>query len=165
MCIRDRFRAVWEEDHKLPASPETPEELTVLLRESVPDYHMGHYTSAGAALYKLREGMKEMRIRECEYAPQVESYVDMLKNICGRWDNPFSYDDETYALLDELFEELTQIKPEDSHGRKLWNLWLKADRGPIDAYGDYAEMKEYEEVRSYEEYEDCLLYTSPSPRD
>ena len=160
------FRAVWEEEHKLPISPETSEELTVLLRESVPDYHMGHYTSAGAVFYKLRLKweMNEMRIKDCEYAPQVESYVDMIKNAgYASREQAFTYDDQSYKLLDKLFEELTQIKPEDSHGRKLWNLWLKADRGPIEAYGDYEEMKEYEEVRSYEEYEKLWRELYPEP--
>ena len=151
------FRAAWEEEHKFPTCPETPEELDVLLRESMPDVHMGHYVSSKAVFYKMRAELEksEMRIKDCEYAPQVVGYVDMLKsNNYSQWGNAFAYDEKTYEIIDCLFEVLEKIKPEVSYGRKIWNLWLRAERGPIEAYGDYQEMKEYEEVDTYEDYED-----------
>ena len=160
------FCVAWEEEHQLPPCPQTPEELDSLLRESMPDVHMGHYVSSNAVFYKMRLEleMNEMRIKDCEYAPQVQGYVDMLKhNDYYQWGNTFSYDDKTYELIDELFAVLAKVKPEISHGRKGWHLWLKADRGPIEAYGDYEEMKEYEEVDSYEEYEELWKELYPEP--
>lgn len=160
------FRAAWKKERKLPACPQTPEELTVLLRESIPHRHMGHYTSAGAVLYKMQMEleMNAMRIKDCEYAPQVEGYINMLKRIdYGQWGHTFGYDDKTYELIDSVYEVLDQIKPKIAHGQKIWRLWLKADRGPIEVYGDYEEMKEYEEVKCYEDYEE--LWQELYPED
>ena len=65
-------------------------------------------------------------------------------------DRNTAYDAETYRLLDQLFQKLDLIEQRpDSDG--IWDLWLRADRGPIEAFGIFQEMLEDEEVSSYEE--------------
>ena len=86
------------------------------------------------------------------YAPQVERYAHRLGrfNYMGA-DRNTAYDAETYRLLDQLFQKLDLIEQRpDSDG--IWDLWLRADRGPIEAFGIFQEMLEDEEVSSYEEY-------------
>ena len=138
-------------------SPHTSEELASLLRESTPDMIMGHSNSANAVFYRLRKIIErdEMMITDCKYAPQIQGYIDILKrNNYGEWGKSYLYDNKTYDLVDELFALLERIQPDEiSHGRKVWRLWLKADRGPIEAYGDFEEMQEFGDVETYEEYE------------
>ena len=139
-------------------SPHTSEELASLLRESTPDMIMGHSNSANAVFYRLRKIIErdEMMITDCKYAPQIQGYIDILKrNNYGEWGKSYLYDNKTYDLVDELFALLERIQPDEiSHGRKVWRLWLKADRGPIEAYGDFEEMQEFGDVETYEEYEE-----------
>lgn len=86
------------------------------------------------------------------YAPQVDRFASILGrfNYMGAERNT-AYDSETYRLLDQLFQKLDLIEQRpDSDG--IWDLWLQADRGPIEAFGSFKEMQEDEEVSSYEEY-------------
>ena len=147
-------------------SPRTSEELASLLRESVPDAIMGHTLSAKAVYYELRKliGKDEMMITDCKYAPQIQGYIDMLKrNNYGGWGKAYAYDEKTYELVNDLFAVLENVQPsETSHGRKIWRLWLKADRGPIEAFGDFQEMQEYGDVETYEEYEELWKELYPN---
>lgn len=65
----------------------------------------------------------------------------------------FTYDDKTYALLEELYQLLSKIKPHEKHGNKVWSLWLRAERGSLEDYGNYEEFLEEGIVESYEEFE------------
>lgn len=47
------------------------------------------------------------------------------------------YDDKSQKLLDELFELLEQVAPESQNGVRT--LWLRAERGPIEDFGNAAE--------------------------
>lgn len=155
MTMEDGKKIRADENCGIP-SPRTSEELALLLRESVPDVIMGHSHSAKAVFYRLRKIIKrdEMMITDCKYVPQIQEYIDVLKReYYTGWSKSYSYDDKTYGLVNELFAVLETIQPNDiSHSRKVWRLWLKADRGPIEAFGDFQEMKEYGDVETYEEY-------------
>ena len=47
------------------------------------------------------------------------------------------YDDKSQKLLDELFALLEQVAPESPNGVRT--LWLRAERGPIEDFGNAAE--------------------------
>ena len=84
--------------------------------------------------------------------PQIHNYIHWLGNVGYRqFGCSFSYDPKTYALLDELFSQLMQIDP--SGKNNAWNLWLKADRGSVDDFGNYEEWLENGEVENYTEFE------------
>ena len=85
-------------------------------------------------------------------APRVDHYLWWLGDIkYHHYDNAVAYDEKSYALLDELFELLKKIKPEKE---SVWKLWLRADRGTIEDFGDYEEMLDCGEVENYEDFEE-----------
>ena len=75
----------------------------------------------------------------------------------------FTYDDETYKLLDEIFDLLKSITPALKNG--AWELWFQAERGAIEDYGDYKELKEDGEVDSFEEFVDMWKSEFPDERE
>lgn len=83
-------------------------------------------------------------------APEISRYIDYLGNH-SHLGNPVTYDEKTYRLLDEIFALLSRIEPATKNGAR--KLWLKADRGTIDDFGDYEELLDYGEVKNYEEFE------------
>lgn len=95
-------------------------------------------------------------------APAVKNYANCLKRLDYRgYNSNISYDEATYPLLDELFTLIKPIEPTSSNGAR--ELWLKAERGTIEDYGDYEEMYAYGEVSSREEYEQ--LWKSDFPEE
>ena len=95
------------------------------------------------------------------YMPKAERTISMLKNFkYGYVNESYAYDERTYKLLDELFKILIErIKPTKkvSDDRRIWTLWFKVERGPIEAFGDFEEMKSDCEVETYEEFDNILL--------
>ena len=91
------------------------------------------------------------------FMPKVERTISMLKDFkYGYMNEYYAYDERTYKLLDELFKILIEkIKPAKkiSDARKMWTLWFKVERGTIEAFGDFEEMKSDYEVETYEEFE------------
>lgn len=84
-------------------------------------------------------------------APRVDAYLEHLGRIHYRAvDSDYTYDDRSYILLDEIFSLLKQIKPNGKNG--LIELWFRADRGPIEDYGDYDDMKEWNGYETYDEF-------------
>ena len=162
---KDAHDAFAAERYRLP-SPRTSEELASLLRESAPDTIMGHLKSAKAVFYELRKTIRkdDCMITSCKYAPQIQEYIDLLRsNRYAEWGKSFPYDDTTYKLINELFAVLKEIQPNEvSYGRNIWRLWLKADRGPIAAFGDFQEMQEYGDVETYQEYEELWKELYPN---
>ena len=63
------------------------------------------------------------------------------------------YDDKSQKLLDELFELLEQVAPESQNGVRT--LWLRAERGPIEDFGNAAEEIEEGNYDSEEEFIDA----------
>ena len=68
-------------------------------------------------------------------------------------------DEPSRKLLDRLFEKLDQIAPCGDDNRH--ELWLEAQRGTINDYGDYEYELENEEVSSWEEFEANWLADYP----
>ena len=87
------------------------------------------------------------------YVPQIENKLDMLSRFEYRhYGHSYTYDEKSYKLLDEIFELLKKIQPHKNGNQ--WTLWFKADRGPIEAFGNYEEYKEWGDVETYEEFEE-----------
>lgn len=86
-------------------------------------------------------------------APHVQHYIDWLRRVdYGHVGNCTSYDEKTYALLDELYLELKKIAPMGDRNRR--ELWLRADRGSLEDWGNVDEMVENDEFDSREEAEE-----------
>jgi hypothetical protein len=62
-----------------------------------------------------------------------------------------TYDDKSCELLDELFKLLEQVAPANENGGKY--LWIRADRGPIEDFGNA------EELIAEGEYKDLDAFT------
>lgn len=69
--------------------------------------------------------------------PKVERYYEWLRKNDHFGMTGCIYDDESNVLLDELFSLMDQISPVSSNGVR--SLWLRAERGPIDDFGNPAE--------------------------
>lgn len=84
-------------------------------------------------------------------APQIKHYIDWLRRIEYRNAScQFSYDDLTYQKIDELYRLLDRIKPNCTNGSV--ELWLQAERGSIEDFGDYEKLHNNGEVDTYEEF-------------
>ncbi len=85
-------------------------------------------------------------------APKIQHYIDWLGGIHYRDVNcRFSYDDESYRIIDEIFQVVRKIAP--TRRDDVRELWLLAERGPIDDFGNYEELHAEGEVESREEFE------------
>lgn len=82
--------------------------------------------------------------------PQVDHYFHWLRhgNHFGMYRD--EYDEKSNELLDELFKLLEQIKPIAENGART--LWLRAERGPIEDYGNAKDEIENGNFDSEEEF-------------
>ena len=86
------------------------------------------------------------------FIPKVDHYLNFLGGFRYReFGCVYTYDDRSYEILDEIFELLKKIKPTSDDGR-IWSLWFKADRGPIESWSSFEEQKEWGNVKNYDEY-------------
>ena len=85
-------------------------------------------------------------------APQVNRYFDWLSRQSYRHVGfAFSYDEESYRILDQIFALIKQIKPVSKNGVR--ELWFRAERGTISDFGSFEEYQDMGEVDTYEEFE------------
>lgn len=85
-------------------------------------------------------------------APQIDNYIDWLGHIHYREVScRFSYDKKTYRLIDQIFEVVRKIAP--TRNNDVRELWLTAERGPIEDFGDIDELLADGTVESREEFE------------
>lgn len=95
------------------------------------------------------------------HIPQIEHYISFLGSFEYRgFNHIYSYDDQSYEILDEIFELLKKIKPTSDDGR-IWSLWFKAERGPIESWSTFDEQKEWGNVKNYAEYLRLWEYSYP----
>lgn len=66
--------------------------------------------------------------------------------------NPQTYDSKVKGKLNELYELLDIIKPLDDND-DIKVLYFSVDKGTIEDYGDYEELKSLGDVSNYEEFE------------
>lgn len=85
-------------------------------------------------------------------APQIDNYIDWLGHIHYREVScRFSYDKKAYRLIDQIFEVVRKIAP--TRNNDVRELWLTAERGPIEDFGDIDELLADGTVESREEFE------------
>lgn len=82
-------------------------------------------------------------------APELDNLLSVFE--LGTF-NPGNYDSKVKEKLNELYELLDKIKPLDG-GDDLKILYFGVERGTIENYGDYGELKEYGAVSNYTEFE------------
>lgn len=79
------------------------------------------------------------------YAPHIDTIIESLKTD----NNPVSFED--YQKLLEIYNVFSIVKPEADDKKR--HTWLEAERGPIEAFGDYKELKKSGDVTSRLEFE------------
>lgn len=82
--------------------------------------------------------------------PKVDRYFQRLRRNDHFGMTGCIYDDKSNELLDELFKLLEQVAPVSENGTK--SLWLRAERGTIEDYGDIEELIREGEFESKEEF-------------
>lgn len=90
-------------------------------------------------------------------APRIDYFVGVLSNRNG---NAYTYDETTQATIKEIFECLHTITPVLQND--VYELWITAERGALEDYGDYEELLAYGEVDSYSEFESLWQEEYPS---
>lgn len=97
-------------------------------------------------------------------APTIMHYISWMKRLgYHRSDYAITYDEATYPLLDKLFELIRQIEPASQNGARI--LWLCADRGTIEDYGNYEEMLDCGEVSNRGEFEKLWQLDFPEEKE
>jgi len=87
------------------------------------------------------------------YAPQIDTYAHHLADrYRHNYDIHIPFDSVSVQNIEELFRLIKQIKP--TKDKDIHELWLSAETGPIEAFGDYDEMYEDGQVDSREEFEE-----------
>ena len=71
-------------------------------------------------------------------APKIKHWIRVLRG------GKSEFDEETRQAIDRVFEQIQRIEPSGEYQRR--EVWLKADRGSIDDYGDYEEYKDYRAI-------------------
>ena len=69
--------------------------------------------------------------------PKVDGYISWLRRNDYFGMTGYIYDDKSNELLNELFALLEQIAPVSENGSR--SLWLRAERGPIEDFGNAAD--------------------------
>ncbi len=87
-------------------------------------------------------------------APSVNLYIHQLDH-----HNAAITDAGAIKLINELFESIHKIKRCGEDERR--ELWLCAQRGPIEDYGDFEELKDFGDVDNYEEFENLWRQEYP----
>ena len=97
-------------------------------------------------------------------APAIMHYVSWMKRLnYHHTDYAIAYNEATYPLLDKLFELVRQIEPASQNGARI--LWLCADRGTIEDYGNYEEMLDCGEISNREEFEKLWQLDFPEEKE
>lgn len=95
------------------------------------------------------------------YAPKIDRYIVALNRntFCGL--TVPRYNKESLALIDELFSMMRRLmKP----GENSCYLWVCADRGPIEAFGNVQEWINDGEVETAEEFKQIWKSSYPTER-
>lgn len=87
-------------------------------------------------------------------APKIKHWIRVLRG------GKSEFDEETRQAIDRVFKQIQRIEPSGEYQRR--EVWLKADRGSIDDYGDYEEYKREELVENYDEFRKMWLLDYPN---
>ena len=85
-------------------------------------------------------------------APEIKHYINWLGRVEYRNINcSFTYDETSYAAIDRIFSLLHRLEPGPEN--TSWELWLRAERGTIEDFGSFEELREDGQVENVEEFE------------
>lgn len=85
-------------------------------------------------------------------APEIKHYINWLGRVEYRNINcSFTYDETSYAAIDRIFRLLHRLEPGPEN--TSWELWLRAERGTIEDFGSFEELRADGQVESFEEFE------------
>lgn len=82
--------------------------------------------------------------------PKVETYLDRLGDRYGFSHCSVIYNEKSCELLDEFFKLMEQIAPDNENGGKY--LWIRADRGPIEDFGNAEKLIEDGEYKDLDAF-------------
>lgn len=86
------------------------------------------------------------------YAPEIRQYIRWLGNERHQgFGYQFLFDKESHIHLDAMFKTLQSLDPVNDNG--VHELWLQADRGSLEDFGDFEEYRDDGEVDTPAEFE------------
>lgn len=85
------------------------------------------------------------------YAPQISNHIHWLSQNSYMQGNNYPYDATSVQNILDIFDLLQKIK---QTREDVWELWLTAERGPEEAFGNFNEMLQCGDVDSREEFEE-----------
>ena len=99
---------------------------------------------------------------DCLYAPQIRRYIRWMGSAgyCGDG-RRFPLEERSLRYLDALFGVLRKLEPVDGNGSYL--LWLRAERGTPEDFGDFEKLRAAGEVDTRAEFEQ--LWQSEFPEE
>ena len=92
-----------------------------------------------------KQNYKHMKRENELFAPQIDS---VISNLSPEMDLMCS---SIYLMLKEIYELFSCVKPIGDDDVR--HIWIEAERGPLEAFGDYEEYKECGEVESPDDFE------------
>ena len=85
-------------------------------------------------------------------APEIKHYINWLGRVEYRNINcSFTYDEVSYEAIDRIFRLLHRLEPGPENNS--WELWLRAERGTIEDFGSFEELRADGQVESFEGFE------------
>lgn len=85
-------------------------------------------------------------------ALEIKHYINWLGRVEYRNINcSFTYDETSYAAIDRIFRLLHRLEPGPEN--TSWELWLRAERGTIEDFGSFEELRADGQVESFEGFE------------
>lgn len=85
-------------------------------------------------------------------APNVDNYIQVLsRDIHTSNRDDRITDKKTAGLFRKLYETLSVLKP-SANNKDCYSLWIEAERGTIEDYGDFEALRDFGDVNSYEEF-------------
>ena len=95
------------------------------------------------------------------FAPEIQSYIHWLGNMEHHGvGSQFLFDEKSHVHLDDLFKTLQSLDPVNDNG--VYELWLRANRGRLEDFGDFEEYRDVGEVESFAEFEQFWVSEFPA---
>lgn len=91
------------------------------------------------------------------YSPEIDRVLETVENkrTFDIANEEKSYKSKkTATILQEIFNQIQNIKPEENGPDKTWSIWLRSHRGPLSAFADYEEYQEMKENGEIDDLED-----------
>jgi hypothetical protein len=93
------------------------------------------------------------------YTPQVDAVAEHIGRSPSGKVQRLDLADRVAAVL----EQVRRVKPREPDGDPAWSFWVRSERGPISAFGDYQDFVDAGEVTSPAEFEALWREYYPDP--